>query len=68
MSALGMGMLFINTRGGGGGGPGMGTLLTIPSIIGAILGGFVYGYNPNLLWMSFGVALLLSAVLSDRFL
>jgi len=68
MSALGMGMLFINTRGGGGGGPGMGTLLTIPSIIGAILGGFVYGYNPNLLWMSFGVALLLSAVISDRFL
>jgi len=68
MSALGMGMLFINTRGGGGGGPGMGTLLTIPSIIGAILGGFVYGYNPNLLWMSFGVALILSAVLSDRFL
>jgi len=68
MSALGMGMLFINTRGGGGGGPGMGTLLTIPSIIGSILGGFVYGYNPNLLWMSFGVALLLSAVISDRFL
>ncbi len=68
MSALGMGMLFINTRGGGGGGPGMGTLLTIPSIIGAILGGFVYGYNPNLLWMSFGVALLISAIISDRFL
>lgn len=68
MSALGMGMLFINTRGGGGGGPGMGTLLTIPSIIGSILGGFVYGYNPNLLWMSFGVALILSAVISDRFL
>ncbi len=68
MSALGMGMLFINTRGGGGGGPGMGTLLTIPSIIGAILGGFVYGYNPNLLWMSFGVALLISAVICDRFL
>ncbi len=68
MSALGMGMLFINTRGGGGGGPGMGTLLTIPSIIGSILGGFVYSYNPNLLWMSFGVALVLSAVISDRFL
>ena len=46
----------------------MGTLLTIPSIIGAILGGFVYGYNPNLLWMSFGVALLISAIICDRFL
>jgi len=68
MSALGQGMLFINTRGGGGGGPGMGTLLTIPSIIGSVIGGFVYGYNPNLLWMSFGVALILSAVISDRFL
>ncbi|MBT3283170.1 MFS transporter [Candidatus Bathyarchaeota archaeon] len=68
MSALGMGMLFINTRGGGGGGPGMGTLLTIPSIIGAILGGFVYGYNPNLLWLSFGVVLLISAIMSDKFL
>jgi len=68
MSALGMGMLFINTRGGGGGGPGMGTLLTIPSIIGSILGGFVYGYNPNLLWLSFGIALIISAVISERFL
>ena len=68
MSALGQGMLFINTRGGGGGGPGMGALLTIPSIIGSIFGGFVYGYNPNLLWLSFGVALVLSAVICDRFL
>ncbi len=37
-------------------------------IIGSILRGFVYGYNPNLLWMSFGVTLILSAVISDRFL
>ena len=55
-------------RGGRGGGPGMGTLLTIPSLIGSVIGGFVYGYNPILLWMSFGMALILSAVIYDRFL
>jgi MFS family permease len=68
MSALGQGMLFINTRGGGGGGPGMGTLLTIPSILGSLLGGFVYRYNPNLIWLSFGTTLVLSAVISEKFL
>jgi len=68
MSTLGMGMLFINTRGGGGGGPGMGTLLAIPSIVGSLLGGFVYGYNPNVLWLSFGVTLLISAYLSQKYL
>jgi DHA1 family multidrug resistance protein-like MFS transporter len=68
MSALGQGMLFINTRGGGGGGPGMGTLLTIPSIIGSLLGGVVYGLDPNLLWLSFGLAMLASAAISQKYL
>jgi DHA1 family multidrug resistance protein-like MFS transporter len=68
MSALGQGMLFINTRGGGGGGPGMGTLLTIPSIIGSLLGGVIYGIEPNLLWLSFGLVLLASAVISQKYL
>lgn len=68
MSALGQGMLFINTRGGGAGGPGMGTLLTIPSIIGAILGGLVYTYNPDILWLSFGIILLISVVINEKFL
>jgi MFS family permease len=68
MSALGQGMLFINTRGGGGGGPGMGTLLSIPSIIGSLLGGLVYTYDPNLLWLSFGITLFISAVISEKFL
>ena len=68
MSALGQGMLFINTRGGGGGGPGMGTLLTIPSIIGSLLGGIIYGIDPNLLWLSFGLVLVTSAVISQKYL
>jgi MFS family permease len=68
MSAMGQGMLFINTRGGGGGGPGMGALLTIPSIIGSLLGGVVYGIDPNLLWLSFGLALITSAGLSQKYL
>ncbi|MCW4049473.1 MAG: MFS transporter [Candidatus Bathyarchaeota archaeon] len=68
MSTLGQGMLFINTRGGGGGGPGMGTLLTIPSILGAVLGGFVYGYNPKLLWLTFGVSMIISALICSKFL
>ena len=68
MSALGQGMLFINTRGGGGGGPGMGTLLTIPSIIGSLLGGIIYGIDPNLLWLSFGLVLVTSSVISQKYL
>jgi MFS family permease len=68
MSALGQGMLLINTRGGGVGGPGMGALLTIPTIAGSLLGGIVYSYNPQLLWLSFGLAMLCSAVICAVFL
>ncbi|MFH0896989.1 MAG: MFS transporter, partial [Candidatus Bathyarchaeota archaeon] len=49
MAALGQGMLIINTRGGRGG-PGMGAVLSIPSVLGSISGGFIYGYNPILPW------------------
>ena len=68
MSALGQGMLLINTRGGGVGGPGMGALLTIPTIAGSLLGGVVYSYDPKLLWVSFGLSMLCSAVISALFL
>ncbi|MCW3979621.1 MAG: MFS transporter, partial [Candidatus Bathyarchaeota archaeon] len=63
MAALGQGMLFINTRGGGGGGPGMGAVLTIPSIAGSLLGGFVYEYNPALPWLLFGASMLINALI-----
>jgi MFS family permease len=68
MSALGQGTLFISTRGGGVGGPGMGALLTIPTIVGSLLGGFVYSYRPELLWLSYGASLILSAVICSIFL
>ena len=68
MSALGQGMLLINTRGGGVGGPGMGAILTIPTIAGSLLGGVVYSFNPQLLWLSFGLAMLCSAVICALFL
>jgi len=68
MSALGQGMLLINTRGGGVGGPGMGAVLTIPTIAGSLLGGVVYNFNPQLLWLSFGLAMLCSAVIGWLFL
>ena len=67
MSALGQGMLLINTRGGVGG-PGMGAVLTIPTIAGSLLGGVVYNFNPQLLWLSFGLAMLCSAVVGWLFL
>ena len=68
MSALGQGMLLVNIRGGGTGGPGMGALLTIPTIAGSLLGGVVYSFNPQLLWVSFGLSMLLSAAIGTMFL
>jgi len=64
MAALGQGMLVINIRGSGGGGPGMGAVLAIPSILGAIVGGYVYEYNPMLPWLMMGAAMLLSAFIN----
>jgi MFS family permease len=67
MSALGQGMLFVNTLGGAGG-PGMGALLTVPSIIGALLGGFIYNYNPTLLWIFLGSTMIVNAVICHLYL
>ena len=68
MSALGQGMLLINTRGGGVGGPGMGALLAIPTITGSIIGGLVYSVNPELLWLSFGLSMILTAAICLKYL
>jgi MFS family permease len=68
MSALGVGWLLINTRGGGVGGPGMGALLTIPTIVGSLLGGLVYSYRPELLWLSYGSSLILNIIICWIFL
>jgi len=67
MAALGQGMLFINTRGGSGG-PGMGAVLTIPSVLGSVLGGFVYTYDSKLPWILLAVSMLTNAVICLFFL
>ncbi|NQT08093.1 MFS transporter [Candidatus Bathyarchaeota archaeon] len=64
MAALGQGMLVINLRGSAGGGPGMGAVLAIPSILGALVGGYVYEYSPMLPWLMMGAAMLLSALIN----
>lgn len=64
MAALGRGMLFINYRGGGGGGPGMGFFLTIPSMLGFLLGGLIYEANPIYPWLILASTTALSSILS----
>ncbi len=68
MSALGQGMLLINIRGGLGGGPGMGALLTIPSIFGSLLGGFIYDFNPVFTWFLMGSSFLISGIIAYFFI
>jgi MFS family permease len=68
MAAIGQGMLYINVRGGGGGGPGMGAVLAIPSILGALLGGFVYQISPQLPWFLMGAAMVISALICALFM
>jgi len=68
MAAIGQGALFINVRGGGGGGPGMGAILTIPSILGALLGGFIYQTSSHLPWYLMGAAMLGSASICAFFM
>lgn len=62
MAALGQGMLFINTRGGSGG-PGMGAILTIPSILGSFFGGFLYSYDPKLPWILLALSMLINTAI-----
>jgi len=62
MAALGQGRIFVNTMGGTEG-PGMGAILTIPSIVGSILGGFVYSYNSILPWILLSASMLTCMVI-----
>jgi len=69
MAALGMGFLFVDTRGGStGGGPGMGALLTVPSIIGSMLGGIIYDIDPKLPWLLLGGSMIINALLALTYL
>jgi len=63
MAALGQGMMMVNLTGVTGG-PGMGAVLTIPSIIGSVIGGFVYKNNPALPWILFAVVAAINTLIS----
>lgn len=62
MAVLGRGLISINT-GGGGGGPGMGFLLTFPSVFGSLAGGYIYNAYPSLPWLLLSGASLISAII-----
>jgi len=64
MAALGRGMLFIRVQGGTGGGPGIGLLLAIPEMLGSLVSGYVYSYNPTYPWFFLSAALGLCAILT----
>jgi len=64
MAAIGRGMLVTDLRGGGGGGPSMGFVMTIPVIIGSLLGGYVFQMSPVTPWIIQGCALFLNAIIA----
>ena len=64
MAAIGRGMLVTDLRGGGGGGPSMGFVMTIPVIIGSLLGGYIFEMNPVTPWIIQGCALFLNAIIA----
>ncbi len=65
MASLGRGMLMIMAQGsGGGGGPGIGMLLTIPMMLGSLVSGYVYSFNPTYPWFLLSFALFLCLILT----
>jgi MFS family permease len=68
MAAIGRGAVFIGATGGGTGGPGMGFLIVAPVVIGSLLGGVLYSYNPAAPWVFASGATAISLLLAARFL
>jgi len=64
MAAIGRGSLLLNFRSGPGGGPTIGFLLTLPVIIGSLLGGYMYDYSPNITWFILGSIVMLNAIIA----
>jgi MFS family permease len=66
MAAIGRGSVMIGAASGGTGGPGMGFVVTIPVMVGSLLGGYLYAFGPRYPWffaaaavaISFGVSAL----------
>jgi len=62
-------MLMVAAQGGGGGGgPGIGSLLTIPVILGFLVSGFVYSFNPVYPWILLSLGLILSLIFTIIFI
>jgi len=68
MAAIGRGTVMIGASSGGTGGPGVGFLITGPIMVGSLVGGYLYAYNPTLPWILTGVALGLSTLLAVFFI
>jgi MFS transporter, PPP family, 3-phenylpropionic acid transporter len=64
MACIGRGQIFFGSSSGGTGGPGMGFLIIIPVMIGALIGGTIYAADPRLPWFvtlgSTAIALLIA--------
>ena len=69
MSAIGRGIIMVTGPGvgGGGGGPGMGFVLTVPIIIGSLVGGYIYSVNPTFSWIFLTGALAICVAISIAF-
>jgi len=50
MAAIGRGTVLLGSASGGTGGPGMGFLITLPVMVGSVVGGYLYAYNAALTW------------------
>ena len=64
MAALGRGSVFLGSTGGGLGGPGLGYLVTIPAMLAAFSGGYLYAADPRLPWLVSTVSLMACLVVS----
>ena len=70
MSTIGRGVIMVTGPGvgGGGGGPGMGFVLTVPIIMGSLVGGYFYSANPTFSWLLLTGALAICTAISIAFL
>ena len=70
MSAIGRGTIMVTGPGvgGGGGGPGMGFVLTVPIILGSLVGGYIYSANPTFSWILLTGALVISTAIGIVFI
>ena len=68
MAAIGRGTVLLGAASGGTGGPGMGFLITVPVMLGSIVGGYMYANNPSLTWSFAAGAAALSLMLALFFI